>query len=233
MKEQVISYREMCDVEKIQTLQRGMNFRLNPNYSVILMSQRPNAPYKDSISKDGLRLIYEGHDVPKKAGEPMPKLVDQPDKTKTGKLTQNGKFAQAVKDYKSGKSKPELVRVYEKLFDGVWTDKGVFKLIDYHFTVDHTQKRKVFLFELEETEIDFHEGQIEENKLKPRTRIIPSSVKQEVWARDKGKCVECGATDELHFDHDIPYSKGGSSITAANVKLLCARHNLKKSDKIQ
>lgn len=37
--------------------------------------------------------------------------------------------------------------------------------------------------------------------------------------------------DNLHFDHDVPRSKGGSSITAANVKLLCARHNLQKSDK--
>ena len=36
----------------------------------------------------------------------------------------------------------------------------------------------------------------------------------------------------LHFDHDIPFSKGGSSITAANVRLLCAKHNLEKSDKI-
>jgi 5-methylcytosine-specific restriction endonuclease McrA len=42
----------------------------------------------------------------------------------------------------------------------------------------------------------------------------------------------CGAHDNLHFDHDLPFSKGGSSITQDNVKLLCARHNLKKSDKI-
>jgi 5-methylcytosine-specific restriction endonuclease McrA len=43
--------------------------------------------------------------------------------------------------------------------------------------------------------------------------------------------VTCGATDNLHFDHDVPFSKGGSSITPDNVKLLCARHNLEKSDK--
>jgi hypothetical protein len=36
----------------------------------------------------------------------------------------------------------------------------------------------------------------------------------------------------LHFDHDIPFSKGGSSLTGANVRLLCAKHNLEKSDKI-
>jgi 5-methylcytosine-specific restriction endonuclease McrA len=65
-----------------------------------------------------------------------------------------------------------------------------------------------------------------------RRRVIPTHVKLEVWQRDGGKCVMCGATDELHFDHDLPYSKGGSSITAKNVQLLCARHNLQKHDHI-
>ena len=36
----------------------------------------------------------------------------------------------------------------------------------------------------------------------------------------------------FRVDHDIPFSKGGSSLTAANVRLLCAKHNLEKSDKI-
>jgi hypothetical protein len=233
MKDQIISYRDMCDNEKIQTLQRGMNYRLNPQYSVILMSQRTNAPYKDEISRDGLQLTYEGHDVPKSSDIDSPKLLDQPGKTKTGKLTQNGKFALAAKEFKKGLRDAEIVRVYEKMFAGVWTDKGFFKLIDYKYVSDSTKRRKVFRFILEEMEVDIENGKLHENKLKPRTRIIPSSVKQEVWARDGGKCVECGATDELHFDHDIPFSKGGSSITADNVKLLCARHNLQKSAKIQ
>jgi len=43
-----------------------------------------------------------------------------------------------------------------------------------------------------------------------------------------GHCL----TNNRHFDHDIPFSKGGSSLTAANVRLLCAKHNLEKSDKI-
>src|SRR5438105_812310 len=66
-----------------------------------------------------------------------------------------------------------------------------------------------------------------------RRRIIPTSVKLEVWKRDGGKCVSCGATDELHFDHIIPFSRGGTSMTSRNVQLLCARHNLEKKDKIQ
>ena len=63
-------------------------------------------------------------------------------------------------------------------------------------------------------------------------RLIPSSVKQEVFKRDRGKCIKCGAEDELHFDHIIPYTKGGTSVIAENIQLLCARHNLQKSAKI-
>jgi len=44
IQDDILSYREMCDAENVQTLQRGMNYRLNPQYSVILMSQRSNAP---------------------------------------------------------------------------------------------------------------------------------------------------------------------------------------------
>jgi 5-methylcytosine-specific restriction endonuclease McrA len=93
--------------------------------------------------------------------------------------------------------------------------------------------RKVFRFILEETEVDFKNHQLQENILKPRSRVIPTEVKKTVWDRDEGKCVICGATDELHFDHDLPYSRGGTSISASNVKILCARHNLSKSDKIE
>lgn len=63
-------------------------------------------------------------------------------------------------------------------------------------------------------------------------RIIPTSVKLEVWKRDGGKCAICGATNELHFDHIIPYSKGGTALKADNIQLLCARHNLEKRDHI-
>ena len=36
----------MCDVENA-SLQRGLNYRLNPGHSVILMSVRSGAPYGD------------------------------------------------------------------------------------------------------------------------------------------------------------------------------------------
>jgi hypothetical protein len=90
----------MCEQENVQTLQRGMNFRLNHNYSVILMSRRNNAPYNDSILDDGITILFEGHDEPKTRGMADPKALDQPRLSFNGKLTQNGRFIQAAEDYK-------------------------------------------------------------------------------------------------------------------------------------
>lgn len=57
-------------------------------------------------------------------------------------------------------------------------------------------------------------------------------MKVKVWERDRGKCVLCGATENLNYDHDLPYAKGGSSLTDQNIRLLCAVCNLRKHDKI-
>src|SRR5262245_50452749 len=144
IQDDILSYREMCDAEKIQTLQRGMNFRLNPSYSVILMSQRKNAPYQDRVYDDGVTIEYEGHDVSKGSYDHNPKTEDQPAKLPSGRLTQNGRFAQAVGIFKKGEAPPELVKVYEKIFPGVWSLKGYFDLIDCKTVFDG--KRNVFRF---------------------------------------------------------------------------------------
>ena len=76
IQDDILSYREMCDIENAQTLQRGMNFHLNPRYSLILMSQRTNAPYKDRSHEDGITIEYEGHDVSKKSYTHNPKYEE-------------------------------------------------------------------------------------------------------------------------------------------------------------
>lgn len=65
----------------------------------------------------------------------------------------------------------------------------------------------------------------------PRREAIPDDVKLVVWSRDGGACVLCGSKDKLHFDHIIPFAKGGSDI-AENIQILCEPCNLRKSDKI-
>jgi hypothetical protein len=228
MTNEIMAYLEMCQREGV-SLQRGMNYRLGSDYSVILMSTRPNAPYQDVVEDDGRTLIYEGHDSPRSEEIPNPKAVDQPELTITGTLTENGKFHRAVQEHKLLGSLPERVRVYEKIRQGIWSYNGLFHLVDSWQESDGN--RNVFKFKLIAVADDLEAEGPSLRDVESR-RVIPTSVKLEVWKRDGGRCAVCGATDELHFDHIIPYSRGGTSLKAENIQILCARHNLEKSDKI-
>lgn len=226
---EIIPYLEMCQREGV-SLQRGMNFELSHNHSVILMSIRTNAPYADRFEDDGTTLIYEGHDMPRSAHDPNPKTIDQPERTPGGRPTQNGLFHRAAQAHKTGQRPPERVRVYEKIKQGIWSYNGVFHLIDSWLEV--ADGREVFKFKLVavEGEEDFSVPIPSYPKFR---RIIPTWVKLEVWQRDGGKCTKCGSDQDLHFDHIIPWSKGGSSSTPDNIQLLCGKHNLQKHDKIE
>jgi len=229
MENEIIPYLEMCQREGVN-LQQGMNYRLGGTYSVILMSVRPNAPYRDAVVDDGATLVYEGHDVPRSDRSIDPKSVDQPEFTSGGQPTQNGKFHKAAQDLKRGFRLPESVRVYEKIRPGIWSYNGIFHLVDSWLETDG--RRKVFKFKLQVTEDKTNPTDSSKELSEPR-RVIPTHVKLEVWKRDKGRCVICGATDELTFDHIIPYSKGGTSLSAKNIQLLCERHNIAKRDRIE
>jgi hypothetical protein len=225
---EIISYDELCQREGGRP-QRGMNFEFSVNYALILMSVQRNAPYADRIDDGGSTILYEGHDVPHSSEILNPKIIDQPQFTSSGKLTENGKFHKAVQDFKRGNRQPKRVRVYEKIKSGIWSYNGFFHLVDSW--QEQNTGRCVFRFKLIaiEGEEDFPEPVPTDLII---SRVIPHNVKLEVWDRDKGKCVKCGATKDLHFDHIIPWSKGGSSNTADNIQLLCGKHNLEKRDKI-
>ena len=223
----IISYYELVGIEK-QNLQRGMNYRCSKGHSVFLMSTRSNAPYDDEIAADGRILIYEGRDSDKRYSK-NPKKEDQPRFLPSGKLTDNGKFEKAALDFKNNKRSAEIVRVYEKIKDGIWSFNGVFKLMDSY--QKQVNGRSVFKFILQLTDEKI-KGLEEVVELEADARLIPSEVKAQVLKRDKGKCVQCGSKEHLHFDHILPYSKGGTSRDVRNIQLLCAKHNLQKSDKI-
>jgi len=219
----IISYPEVVRREGIM-LQRGMNFRVKPDYSIILMSVRKGAPYNDRWDEETGLLEYEGHDARRTKGAD-PKAVDQPETHPGGSLTENGKFHKAAQAFVAGERPAERVQVYEKVTQGVWCDRGRYELVRAKVVSDGT--RQVFKFYLRPSPMP----RASQPVLK-QSRIIPTAVKVAVWKRDQGRCVICGSNKNLHFDHDIPFSKGGSSITVDNVRLLCAKHNLSKSDKI-
>lgn len=70
-----------------------------------------------------------------------------------------------------------------------------------------------------------------EDTFKHKTKRFPSErLKVQVLMRDGNKCRLCGVTltgDKIHFDHIIPWSKGGET-TLENLQILCDIHNLAK-----
>jgi hypothetical protein len=193
------------------------------------MSTRADAPYADETQDGGRTLIYEGHNAPLSVAA-KPDEIDQPAFSPSGKLTENGKFYEAVERFKRGESAPELVKVYEKIRAGIWVYNGVFRLVDAWQA--EVGARKVWKFRLEIVDETVETTPDSKPEIE-HARLIPSHVKIEVWRRDAGVCARCGEVENLHFDHILPYSKGGTSLSAENIQLLCQGCNGEKSAKIE
>ena len=64
-------------------------------------------------------------------------------------------------------------------------------------------------------------------------RTIPAPLRRMIWRRDQGQCTHraqesgrrCAGRRFLQIDHVQPYSQGGSSTNASNLRLLCQAHN--------
>ena len=67
----------------------------------------------------------------------------------------------------------------------------------------------------------------EYRKPSAKRKPIPQSVRNAVWNRDNGRCVECGSNKKLEYDHIIPVARGGSD-TVRNLQLLCETCNRRK-----
>lgn len=76
----------------------------------------------------------------------------------------------------------------------------------------------------------FHR-QLDLQQTEGRSRHISQSVKNAVWSRCQGRCMQCASTQYLEFDHIIPFSKGGSN-SENNIQILCRACNLSKSNQI-
>lgn len=230
----IIRYVDMT-IEEGFAIQRGMNFNMvNKDYGIILMSVREGAPYADRFEDNGTTIIYEGHDIQRNymPTEGDPKKIDQPMTVPSGSPSENGKFYLAAQKYKTD-GIVKIIKVYEKIKAGIWVYGGLFKLTDAWTEI--SGGRNVFKFRLEMVEgedVDFGVNALTALEIE-HNRLIPTSVKIEVWKRDKGRCVYCESDKNLHYDHIIPFSKGGSSTTSANIQILCAACNLRKRDKIE
>ena len=90
-------------------------------------------------------------------------------------------------------------------------------------------KTKILSFETKQNEDGFED--LKENYKSRKRESIPQNIKDKVWNRDGGQCVQCGSNENLEFDHIIPHSKGGAD-TYRNLQLLCELCNRSKSNKI-
>ncbi len=68
----------------------------------------------------------------------------------------------------------------------------------------------------------------EEAGLTSRSPIPPEMVRA-VIERDGRRCVQCGSTENIQFDHIIPVALGGAT-SVANLQVLCSACNQAKSD---
>jgi hypothetical protein len=75
----------------------------------------------------------------------------------------------------------------------------------------------------------------ETKELRNISRYIPRPIQFRVLKRENQVCRSCGlpvADDDIHFDHIIPWSKGGPT-EENNIQLMCGRCNRKKSDRFE
>lgn len=72
--------------------------------------------------------------------------------------------------------------------------------------------------------------QVEESGKRSRA-VIPREVREAVFIRDEGKCVDCGSRFEIQYDHILPFSRGGSN-SESNICLRCGDCNRRKSDSL-
>ena len=103
-----------------------------------------------------------------------------------------------------------------------------FLIDDLNFIFDKINYNEI---KYEISKFEAHYTKTKSTSSNKRSRRITQEVKDKVWNRDGGKCVECGSNENLEFDHIIPHSKGGAN-TYRNIQLLCQPCNRTKSAKI-
>jgi hypothetical protein len=77
--------------------------------------------------------------------------------------------------------------------------------------------------------------QTRQYQIKMERAKMTDSLRYDILKRDNFRCQICGSTAQdgvkLHVDHIIPVSKGGQTIES-NLRTLCDRCNMGKSDKM-
>jgi hypothetical protein len=109
---------------------------------------------------------------------------------------------------------------------------------NYHALVEKTQTTLPDLIDMmmEDFELPYRFKDVAQvvRNLQIKKPKIPAQLRMRVIERDNATCQICGAKGpdvRLHVDHIIPVSRGGLT-EERNLRMLCEKCNLGKSDKV-
>ena len=120
----------------------------------------------------------------------------------------------------SARSSPRLLRHYIYVLINIKSNQGVFLMKSNHIAKSLAGITSI-------VRLAQHDDSNSREIVKQDTRYIPDSVRQKVLERDGYKCVECGSSSYLEFDHIIPLARGGAT-SVKNLQVLCQQCDCKK-----
>lgn len=100
-----------------------------------------------------------------------------------------------------------------------WDDEGLRS--DDVFALVRDRERR------QERRVERAKAALAGESAEPVRTPIPREVRLAVWQRDGGRCVGCGSSFDIQYDHIIPFSMGGAT-TVENLQILCATCNQRK-----
>jgi hypothetical protein len=109
-----------------------------------------------------------------------------------------------------------------------WDDEGL-ESADVVALVRDRERRRERKLERAHAALTATEATVRLDGAGPRAArsAIPRETRLAVWERDGGRCVTCGATFDLQYDHVIPVALGGGD-SVDNLQILCAPCNQEK-----
>jgi 5-methylcytosine-specific restriction endonuclease McrA len=113
-------------------------------------------------------------------------------------------------------------RVWWWLENAFFWESGGYSERDVLALIRDRQRRSAQKLDRAHMMLNVEEGRAA--RARGRREPIAREVRREVFERDGGKCMECGSTFDLQYDHVIPVALGGAT-TVENLQLLCADCN--------
>lgn len=139
--------------------------------------------------------------------------------------------------------KKRELKLFDELILPTYTNCNFEVVMSYSSPKGRVNLSKSDVFDFEQMLVSFNSisrSYLDRETYKKLSKVergeVSDSLRYDVMNRDGFRCVICGASANegvrLHVDHIIPIAKGGKS-SINNLRTLCERCNVGKSDKIE